>query len=236
MSSIYYSSVYSEIWGNPDLKPMSKYDVNLMWQLNRKYTFMAFAQLEPDYFVQLAYQPDDRMAVVMKETNFDYSHYFGLQSSAQFSVGKWLNGTVNVTGLCRHDKSSNFFDLPFDRTRLSAILGGTAVARLSSRHNVQFILNPFFQSKAIQGVYDIDPLFYLNASLRWTSDNGKWSVIASGNNIFNGHASTRTTLGNQDFAMRIWMNYASASLTAICRIGNFKEKKKKEVDTSRMGY
>ena len=236
MSSIYYASAYSEIWGNPDLKPMSKYEVNLMWQLNHKYTFLAFAQFEPDYFVQLPYQTSDRMAVIMKETNFDYSNYFGLQASAQFHVGQWLNGTVNATGLYRHDKSSNFFDLPFDRTRLSAILGGTAVAKLSQRHSIQFILNPFFQSKAIQGVYDISPLFYLNASLRWTSDNGKWSVVAKANNIFNCYANTRSTVANQDYAMRVWMNYASASLTAIYRIGNFKEKKKKEVDTSRMGY
>ncbi len=35
MSSIYYASAYSEIWGNPDLKPMSKYDINLMWHPNR---------------------------------------------------------------------------------------------------------------------------------------------------------------------------------------------------------
>ena len=236
MSSIYYASAYTEIWGNPDLKPMPKYEVNLMWQLNHKYTFTAFAEFEPDYFVQLPYQTSDRMAVIMKETNFDYSNYYGLQASAQFNVGQWLNGTVNATGLYRHDKSSNFFDLPFDRTRLSAILGGTAVAKLSQRHSIQFILNPFFQSKAIQGVYDISPLFYLNASLRWTSDNGKWSVIAKANNIFNCYANTRSTVANQDYAMRVWMNYASASLTAIYRIGNFKEKKKKEVDTSRMGY
>ena len=72
MSSIYYASAYSEIWGNPDLKPMSKYEVNLMWQLNHKYTFTAFAEFEPDYFVQLPYQTSDRMAVIMKETNFDY--------------------------------------------------------------------------------------------------------------------------------------------------------------------
>ena len=110
------------------------------------------------------------------------------------------------------------------------------MAKLSQRHSIQFILNPFFQSKAIQGVYDISPLFYLNASLRWTSDNGKWSVIAKANNIFNCYANTRSTVANQDYAMRVWMNYASASLTAIYRIGNFKEKKKKEVDTSRMGY
>ena len=236
MSSIYYSSVYSEIWGNPDLKPMSHYDLNLMWQLNRKYTFTAFAMLEPDYFVQLPYQPIDRMAVIMKETNFDYSNCYGLSASAQFAVGSWLNGHVSATGLYRHDKSGNFFDLPFNRKQVSIIMRGTAVVKLSQRHNIQLILNPFFQSRAIQGVYDINPLFRLNASLRWTSKNGKWSVIAAGNNIFNNHITTRSKQGNQDYDLRLWMNYASASLSVIYRIGNFKEKKRKEVDTSRMGY
>ncbi len=235
MSSIYYASAYSEIWGNPDLRPMSEYDINLMWQLNRKYTFTAFAMLEPDYFVQMAYQPTDRMAVIMKETNFDYSNYFGLQTSAQFRVGQWLNGNVNATALYRHDKTQ-FFDLPIDRTRLSGILGGMAVVKFSQRHNLQFILNPFFQTKAIQGVYDIDPMLRLNATLRYTSANGKWSLVAKGVNILNGHATTHSSLANQDYAMRVWMPYTSYSLTAIYRIGNFKEKKKKEVDTSRMGY
>ena len=237
MSSIYYSSAYSEIWGNPDLKTASSYNLNLMWQLNRKYTFTAFAQFEPDYFVQLAYQPSDRMAVIMKENNFDYSNNFGLQASAQFHIGKWLNGTVNATGFYRHDKSNEFFDLPFNRTQLSAILSGTAVVKLSQRHNIQFILNPFFQSKAIQGVYDIDPMFRLHATLRWTSDNGKWSLIAKGTNILNGYSNVRSTLANQDYTMRVWnSNTPNASLTAIYRIGNFKEKQKKAVDTSRMGY
>lgn len=235
MSSIYYASAYSEIWGNPDLKPMSKYDINLMWQLNRKYTFTAFAMLEPDYFVQMAYQPSDRMAVVMKETNFDYSNYFGLQASAQFRVGSWLNGNVMGTALYRHDKT-NFFDLPIDRTCLSGIIGGMVAAKLSQKHNIQFILNPFFQTKAIQGVYDIDPLLRLNATLRYTSKNGKWSLVAKGENILNAHINTRSTIANQDYAMRVWMPYTNYSLTAIYRIGNFKEKKKKEVDTSRMGY
>ena len=235
MSSIYYASAYSEIWGNPDLKPMSKYDINLMWQLNHKFSFTAFALLEPDYFVQMAYQPADRMAVIMKETNFDYSNYFGLQASVQFRVGHWLNGNINATALYRHDKTQ-FFDLPIDRTRLSGILGGMAVAQLSRKHNVQFILNPFFQTKAIQGVYDIDPFLRLNATLRYTTKNGKWSLVAKGKNILNAHISTSSTIAHQDYAMRVWMPYTDYSLTAIYRIGNFKEKEKKEVDTSRMGY
>ena len=235
MSSIYYASAYSEIWSNPDLKPMSKYDINLMWQLNRNYTFTAFVMLEPDYFVQMAYQPTDRMAVIMKETNFDYSNYYGLQASAQFHIGSWLNGNVMATALYRHDKT-DFFDLPIDRTCLSGILGGTAVAKLSQRHNIQFILNPFFQTKSIQGLYDIDPLLRINATLRYTSKNGKWSLVAKGENILNASISTSSTIANQDYSMRVWMPYTNYTLTAIYRIGNFKEKKKKEVDTSRMGY
>ena len=235
MSSIYYASAYSEIWGNPDLKPMSKYDINLMWQLNHKYTFTAFAMLEPDYFVQMAYQPTDRMAVIMKETNFDYSNYFGLQASAQFRMGSWLNGNVMSTALYRHDKT-DFFDLPIDRTCLSGILGGTVVAKLSQRYNIQFILNPFFQTKSIQGLYDIDPLLRINATLRYTSKNGKWSLVAKGENILNGHATTHSSIANQDYSMQVWMPYTNYTLTAIYRIGNFKEKQKKAVDTSRMGY
>ena len=235
MSSIYYTSAYSEIWGNPDLKPMSEYNINLMWQLNHKYTFTAFAMLEPDYFVQMAYQPSDRMAVVMKETNFDYSNYFGLQASAQFRVSSWLNGNVMATALYRHDKT-NFFDLPIDRTCLSGIIGGMVVARLSQKHNIQFTLNPFFQTKAIQGLYDIAPFLRLNANLRYTTENGKWTLVAKGENILNAHIDTRSTIVNQDYTMRVWMPYTNYSLTAIYRLGDFKEKKKKEVDTSRMGY
>ena len=235
MSNIYYASAYSEIWGNPDLKPMSQYNINLMWQLNRKYTFTAFAMLEPDYFVQMAYQPTDRMAVIMKETNFDYSNYFGLQASAQFRMGSWLNGNVMATALYRHDKTQ-FFDLPIDRTRLSGILGGMAVVKFSQRHNIQLILNPFFQTQSIQGLYDINPFLRLNATLRYTSKNGKWSLVAKGENILNSRISTSSTIAHQDYTMRVWMPYTNYSLTAIYRIGNFKEKKKKEVDTSRMGY
>ena len=236
MSSIYYSSAYSEIWGNPDLKPMSQYSVNMMWQLNHKYTFTAFAMIQPDYFVQLAYQPSDRMAVIMKETNFNYSNYYGLQASAQFHIGSWINGNVMTTALYRHDKSDSFFDLPIDRTCISGIFSGVAVVKLSQRHNIRFTLNPFFQSKAVQGVYDIDPLFLLNATLRYTSSNGKWSLVAKGANILNAHIDTRSCIGHQDYAMRVWMPYTNYSLTAIYRIGNFKEKAKKEVDTSRMGH
>ena len=124
MSSIFYSSAYSEIWGNPDLKPSSIYKFDLMWQLRQRYTFGTFVTLQPDYFVQMPYQPSDRMAVIMKETNFDYSNQAGIYASIRFNAGQWLNGNINVTGLYKQEKSDQFFDLPFNRRHLSLILGG----------------------------------------------------------------------------------------------------------------
>ena len=236
MSNVFYSSTYSEIHGNPDLKPYSYYNVNLMWQIKRRYTLMAFASLKPDYFVQLPYQTTDRMAVIMKETNFDYSNSYGLQASVIFNAGKWLNGNVFAVGTYKHDKSSNFFDLPFNRKKLSVILGGTASVKLCNTQDLRLILNPFFQSKAIQGVYDISPIFRMNAKLQWTSHDGKWGLRLNGNNIFNNLYDTRSVQGNQDYRMKVNYNWASVTFAVIYKFGGYKEKTVKEVDTSRMGH
>ena len=236
MSNVFYSSTYTEIHGNPDLKPFSYYNVNLMWQIKRRYTLMAFASLKPDYSVQLPYQTTDRMAVILKETNFDYDNSFGLQVSAIFSAGKWLNGNVFAVGTYKHDKSSHFFDLPFDRKKLTAALGGTASIRLCRTQDLRLILNPFFQSKAIQGVYDISPVFRMNAKLQWSSHDGKWGLRINGNNIFNYEFDTRSVQGNQNYRMKLNYSWASVTFAVIYKFGGYKEKNIKKVDTSRMGH
>ena len=236
MSNVFYSSTYTEIHGNPDLKPFSYYNVNLMWQIKRRYTLMAFASLKPDYFVQLPYQTTDRMAVIMKETNFDYSNSFGLQASVIFNAGKWLNGNVFAVGTYKHDKSSNFFALPFNRKKLSVILGGTASVKLCNSQDLRLILNPFYQTKAIQGVYDISPIFRMNAKLQWSSHDGKWGLCLNGNNIFNNPYDTRSVQGNQDYRMKINYNWASVTFAVVYKFGDYKNKNVKAVDTSRMGH
>ncbi len=236
MSSVYYSSTYKEIWGNPNLKPYSYYDVNLMWQYKHRYTLMAFVSLKPDYSVQLPYQPSDRLAVVLQETNYDYSNRFGIQASALFQAGKWLSGNVFAVGQYGRDKSNRFFDLPFDRQKVTALLGGTASVKPFAEQDVRLIVNPFFQSQAIQGVYDIQPVFRMNATLQWTSRDGAWGVRAIGENIFNNKYRTRSVQGNQDFHMVTTPGWASVTLAVVYKFGGYKEKKVRGVDTSRMGH
>lgn len=236
MSSVLYSSTYTEIHGNPNLKPSSYYNVNLMWQIKKRYTLTAFANLNPNYFVQLPYQTSDRMAVIMKESNFDYNNSFGLQASAIFNAGKWLSGNVFAVGTYSHEKSSNFFDLPFDRQKISVILGGTASFKLCRTQDLRLTLNPFFQSKAIQGVYDISPFFKMDAKLQWTSRDEKWGIHVNSNNLFNNQFDTRSIQNNQDYRMKVNNNWTSVTFGVIYKFGGFKKKQVKAVDTSRMGH
>ena len=234
MSQIYYSSAYSEIWGNPLLRPSKNFDTSLSWLIKGRYTLVAFAHICNDYAIQLPYQLSNRMAVVMQDVNFNHRNIFGLQSMARFSAGSWLNGNVYVTGMFISDKNNRFFDLPFNRQRFSMRAGGNVSALLSKKTNVRFSVSPTFQSRAIQGVYDINGMFSLNASMRWASANGKWNAVLSGYNLTNRRMVTHSGYGNQDFGLRVVQDWTTLALSVIYKFGNYKAKTKKEVDTSRM--
>jgi len=234
MSQIYYSSAYSEIWGNPLLRPSKNYDTSLSWLIKGRYTLVAFAHICNDYAIQLPYQLSNRMAVVMQDVNFNHRNIFGLQAMARFSAGTWLNGNVYVTGMFISDKNNHFFDLPFNRQRFSMRAGGNVSALLSKKTNVRFSVSPTFQSRAIQGVYDINGMFSLNASMRWASANGKWNAVLSGYNLTNRRMVTHSGYGNQDFGLRVVQDWTTLALSVIYKFGNYKAKTKKEVDTSRM--
>jgi len=234
MSQIYYSSAYSEIWGNPLLRPSKNFDTSLSWLIKGRYTLVAFAHICNGYAIQLPYQLSNRMAVVMQDVNFNHRNIFGLQAMARFSAGSWLNGNVYVTGMFISDKNNHFFDLPFNRQRFSMRTGGNVSALLSKKTNVRFSVSPTFQSRAIQGVYDINGMFSLNASMRWTSANGKWNAVLSGYNLTNRRMVTHSGYGNQDFGLRVVQDWTTLALSVIYKFGNYKAKTKKEVDTSRM--
>ena len=236
MSSIYYMSSYSEIWGNPELKSASIYKLNLMWRYKQRYSVSLFADIKIDNAMQLSYQPADRVAVIFKSINFNYRDMLGVMASAHLISGKRFSGSVSATGYYLMDKADNFFDLKIDRKKMSFILSGNASWLISERPNLRFNITPFFMNDFIQGLYDADNKLSLDASLRWTSDNGRWVVSLDGENITNSCFSLRSRLANQNFTMRMWQEYQTYSLNVIYKIGNYKARKNKGIDTSRMGY
>jgi len=63
----------------------------------------------------------------------------------------------------------------------------------------------------------------------------RFSIIAEPTPLRSKQRGKRSVQDNQDYHMNIKQDWASASISIIYKIGKYKEKTTKDVDTSRMG-
>ncbi|MCF0160343.1 MAG: TonB-dependent receptor, partial [Bacteroidaceae bacterium] len=133
------------------------------------------------------------------------------------------------------DKNDHFHDIPFNRERVSGRVSATASIRPFPKQNFRIILQPAYQLADIEGVYDVQPYFSLDATLRWTDKSGKFTASLAGSNLTNNPFHAKDTWKGQNFTMRYFRDWANVTLSLIYKFGNYKEKDHKQVDTSRMG-
>ena len=227
---------YTEVHGNPSLKPSSSYTFHLNYLWQNKYMIGLQYQDNPASFNQLPYQDPGRLAEINQFVNFDFRRSWMLQLMASYRVGKWWNGRIFAFGLLSHDKLDDFHGIHFNRKKFSADLTSNNTFILSKKPNLVANLSGRYQSKAIQGFYDIRPMGSLDASLQWTSVNGKAKLILKGTDLF--HTTTPHTFidwEGQRMEQRLDWDNRNVSLTFVYKIGGYKEKKRDAVDTSRIG-
>ena len=111
----YLGGGYSEIQGNPLLKPTKDYQLSLQYILKSKYVFTAWFNHTKDYAVQTLYQSPRELLEIYRFLNFDFLQQAGLQASVPFKAGKWLDSRLTLIGTWTRQKDSDFYDLPFDR-------------------------------------------------------------------------------------------------------------------------
>lgn len=233
-SSIAHMSTYSEIHGNPDLKPASDYSSSLTYILKNKYMFTAFFNHTQDYFVQTLYQMPNQLTEVYKVLNFDYQQQFGLQVVIPFRVKNWLSSRITATGYQIREKDNDFWDISFNRrhTSFRVIMNNTIT--LSSKPNILLNISGFYQNGSIQGIYDLSRSGSLNTSLRWTSDNQRTTVTLKGGDLLNtDYINPTINFKGQHVSSRSLPSNRGVELSVSYRIGNYKEKQREDVDTSR---
>ena len=227
---------YTEVHGNPSLKPSSSYTFHLNYLWQNKYMIGLQYQDNPASFNQLPYQDPGRLAEINQFVNFDFRRSWMLQLMASYRVGKWWNGRIFAFGLLSHDKLDDFHGIHFNRKKFSAVLTSNNTFILSKKPNLVANLSGRYQSKAIQGFYDIRPMGSLDASLQWTSVNGRAKFILKGTDLF--HTTSPHTFidwEGQRMEQRLDWDNRNVSLTFVYKIGGYKEKKRDAVDTSRIG-
>lgn len=231
----YYMNIYSVIKGNPQLKPELNYSMQLTYIIKNKYVLGAFANFQPDKIQQMSYQQPDRLQSVFHSINLDTHTMYGLMAVVPFRAGEVLSSRLTLMGFSIHDKDT-LVDINFDRKKLFGRAMLTNTIFLTRDKNLSLDISGDYSSPAIQGIYDIDPLYSLDAALVWTLPKKRLRLTLKGSDLLNSQKPlTHIDEQGQKSRMELFQDIRSVSLTLRYSFGGYKEKKVKSVDTSRFG-
>lgn len=231
----FYMNAYSVIKGNRELKPELNYSMQLTYVIKNKYVVGAFANFQPDKIQQMSYQRPDRLQSVFHWINLDRHTMYGLMAVIPFRAGEVLSSRLTLMGAGIHDKGT-LVDIAFDRKKLFGRAMLTNTIFLTRNKNLSLDVGGSYNSGIIQGVYDIDPLYSIDASLVWSLPEKNLRFTLKGSDLLNSHTPvTHIDEQGQKSRMELFQDMRSVSLTVRYSFGGYKEKKVKAVDTSRFG-
>lgn len=229
----YLGGGYSEIQGNPLLKPAQDYRLRLTYILKNKYIFSGWFNHTTDYSVQTLYQSPERLVEIYKYMNFDYQQQAGIQASIPFKFKKILNSRFTLIGVWHHEKDADFWDMPFDRSIIYGIAVLNNTFTLSTKPDLKLTLTGMARTKAIQGIYDLPSSGYVNIGLRYGFAKGKAILNLYCNDLFEtGQISPRIRFKTQNVTNH-YSCFREFGVSLTYKFGGYKEKRREAVDTSR---
>ena len=231
----YYMNVYSSIIGNPDLKPQLSYSMQLNYVLKSKYVFGLFTNIQPDKIQQMTYQRHDELRSVFQTVNMDIYNMYGAVAVIPFRPFDFMSSRLTLMGCAIHNKGT-LYDVFFDRKKLFGRAELNNTFYLTEDRNLLLELRGYCISPVIQGLYDVDLIYNVSAGLTWTFAKKKMRLTVRGNDLFEGgNPVTHVDEQGQKSRMKLWQDSRNVTLTLRYSFGGYKEKKAKEVDTSRLG-
>jgi hypothetical protein len=229
----YMGGGYSEIHGNPDLKPSIDYQAQLTYILKGKYVFTTWYSYEKDDFKQLLYQSPERLVEIYKVFNSNFDQQAGVQSVIPFKAGQWLNSRLMLIGVYDRQKNDHYWDIPYDRHVVYGMAVLTNTFTLSSKPDLKLTVKGMIRSKAIQGVYDLPSSGNLDAALRYTFAGKRAILSLSANDIFETSQITPRIRYATQYVQNNYKSFRQIGISFTYKFGGYKEKQHENVDTSR---
>ena len=230
----YSNGGYDEIVGNPALKPSHEYQASLTYVLKNKYVVTCWFSYTDDHFMQTLYQRGDELTETFRWVNLDFQQQAGLMAAVPLKLGGWYSGNLTATGVWMRHKDSDFYDIPFDRSKLLGVFSLRNDFHISRSPEITLSLNGQVQTKAIQGNYDLPAAGRVDAAvqLRFLKDRRATLKVYCYDMFETSHIDPYIRFKGQDFSMKM-SSFRHVGVTFSYAFGGYKEKKHKEVDTSR---
>lgn len=229
---------YSEVAGNPLLKPYRTYEGQMVYIFRQKYMLVAFCEYTPDYFAQLPYQSDTELKTVFRFENMDYSLEAGLAVIIPFNVGRFWNSRITLRGWRMQEKNDNFHGISYNREAYLGLAHMSNTFNLCDKPNLKMTIDgQYVTPGAIQGIYDLGSMYEISAGLKWTFLNDRASLTLKGDDIFASSIprTIKINQGNQWSRMRKLNDERCLKLSFVWMFGGYKEREHDSIDTSRFG-
>ena len=229
---------YSEVAGNPLLKPYRTYEGQMVYIFRQKYMLVAFCEYTPDYFAQLPYQSDTELKTVFRFENMDYSLEAGLAVIIPFNVGRFWNSRITLRGWRMQEKNDNFHGVSYNREAYLGLAHMSNTFNLCDKPNLKMTIDgQYVTPGAIQGIYDLGSMYEISAGLKWTFLNDRASLTLKGDDIFASSIprTIKINQGNQWSRMRKLNDERCLKLSFVWKFGGYKEREHDSIDTSRFG-
>ena len=232
-----YLNGYTEIQGNTDLRPAKNYSFQLNYIWKSKYIFTLFANYTDDFFCQIPYQSSDRLMLIYKTLNFNYSAKLGFNMMIPFRISRIFESRFILNGYYDKMKSDHYYDLSFTKNNLAIYTNLDNTFTISSKPNIKAELSGSYISRNIQGPMTINAMYRIDTCIKWTFNRNKAELSLKVNDIFNSWAPKELNLQyqTQNLRMKEVVDSRRISLSFTYRFGDFKPKAHKEVDQSRFG-
>jgi hypothetical protein len=232
-----YLNGYTEIQGNTDLRPAKNYSFQLNYIWKSKYIFTLFTNYTDDFFCQIPYQSSDRLMLIYKTLNFNYSAKLGFNMMIPFRISRIFESRFILNGYYDKMKSDHYHDLSFTKNNLAIYTNLDNTFTISSKPNIKAELYGSYISRNIQGPMTINAMYRIDTGIKWTFNRNKAELSLKVNDIFNSWAPKELNLQyqTQNLRMKEVVDSRRISLSFTYRFGDFKPKAHKEVDQSRFG-
>lgn len=232
-----YLNGYTEIQGNTDLRPAKNYSFQLNYIWKSKYIFTLFANYTDDFFCQIPYQSSDRLMLIYKTLNFNYSAKLGFNMMIPFRISRIFESRFILNGYYDKMKSDHYYDLSFTKNNLAIYTNLDNTFTISSKPNIKAELSGSYISRNIQGPMTINAMYRIDTGIKWTFNRNKAELSLKVNDIFNSWAPKELNFQyqTQNLRMKEVVDSRRISLSFTYRFGDFKPKAHKEVDQSRFG-
>lgn len=230
----YSNGGYDEIVGNPVLKPSHEYSASLTYILKNKYVFQCWFSHSDDHFMQTLYQRGNELTETFRWVNFDFQQQAGLMASVPIKAGRWYSASLTGIWIWMRHKDSDFYDIPFDRRKLLGIFSLRNDFHVSRNPEIIFSLSGQVQTAAIQGNYDLPAAGSVDAAVQVKFlKNRRATLKLYCTDIFEtSQTDPYISFKGQRFSMDL-SSFRHVGVTFSYAFGSYKEKKYKEVDTSR---